>query len=495
MRRLRGGFGRIPAAARWCALIAFVNAVVWSFVTPPFQVPDETGHIVYVQHLAETGDIPDTPGKGVFSDEQSALITALRFNQIIGRKRDRAISTELDERGVQAVGKDRPNPVSQGGSIESSPQPPLFYAAESVVYLASPWQSLLDRLWLMRLFAALLAAATTCFTYLFLRELLREPWTWTVGALVVAFQPLFGFISSGVTPDSLLFAATAALLFGLARAFRRELTLRLGVFIGAALAVGALAKLNFVAIIPGALLGLALLCWRAPAERRGVALRGAGAAVTILAICAVVTVGLNKVVFDRPAWGGGVEAAANVATGDAASGAHVPDLRERVSYTWQLYLPRLPFMSDQFSYYPMRSTFFNGSIGLFGWLDTPFPTWVYTLALWIAGILVALLLVELVRRRAALRKRLPELITYAAMAGGLMVSIGILGLRYRLDTGFPFEQARYLLPFLPLYAAGVVMAARGIGKRYERPLATVIVVLAMAHGLFAQLLVVSRFYG
>ena len=42
------------------------------------------------------------------------------------------------------------------------------------------------------------------FVYLFLRELVpSEPWAATVGALAVAFQPLFGFIGSGVTPDTL----------------------------------------------------------------------------------------------------------------------------------------------------------------------------------------------------------------------------------------------------------------------------------------------------
>jgi hypothetical protein len=71
----------------------------------------------------------------------------------------------------------------------------------------------------------------------------------------------------------------------------------------------------------------------------------------------------------------------------------------------------------------------------------------------------------------------------------------VLGLRYRRDTGFAFEQARYLLPFLPLYATGLALAARGIGVRFERQLGAIIVMLAMAHGLFAQLLVISRFYG
>ena len=78
---------------------------------------------------------------------------------------------------------------------------------------------------------------------------------------------------------------------------------------------------------------------------------------------------------------------------------------------------------------------------------------------------------------------------------GVLASIGVLGLRYREDTGNAFEQTRYLLPLLPLYAAGLALAIRGAGERLERPLAALVVVLAMAHGLFAQLLVISRYYG
>ena len=51
------------------------------------------------------------------------------------------------------------------------------------------------------------------------------------------------------------------------------------------------------------------------------------------------------------------------------------------------------------------------------------------------------------------------------MVAGLAVSIGFSGIRYRKDTGFIFEQARYLLPLLPLYAAGVALAALGAGRR------------------------------
>jgi hypothetical protein len=76
----------------------------------------------------------------------------------------------------------------------------------------------------------------------------------------------------------------------------------------------------------------------------------------------------------------------------------------------------------------------------------------------------------------------------------VLVSIGFSGVRYRKDTGFIFEQARYLLPLLPLYGAAIALAALGAGRRVARPLGAALVVLALAHGLFAQLLVIGRFY-
>jgi hypothetical protein len=485
---------KLPAAARWCALIAFVNAAVWAIVTPPFHVPDETGHVVYVQHLAETGDVPDKPGADPFSPELHAFVEALYFPDVVGRADERVTPSEYYDTGVDAVVDSPPSSVGPGGSIETSPQPPLYYTLQAGVYLASPWQDLLHRLWLMRFLSALMAATTTVFTFLFLREVLSQPWTWTVGALAVAFQPIFGFISSGLNTDALLAAASAGLLFGFARAFRRGLTPGVGLGIGFALAVGVLTKNNFYALVPGALLGVALLTWRARAGRPA-AFRGAAGALTVLAAAVILSVGLNLLVWDRSAFGGGIESAARVAAGSDPAAAAPITLREQVAYTWQLYLPRLPFMNDQFANYPLWQSFFKGWIGLFGWLDTPFPEWVYTLAAVLVLPLLALCLVALWRRRAQLGERWPEILTYAAMTAGLLVSIGVLGLRYRRDTGFAFEQARYLLPFLPLYASGLALAARGIGARLERQLGAIIVVLAMAHGLFAQLLVISRFYG
>jgi 4-amino-4-deoxy-L-arabinose transferase-like glycosyltransferase len=348
----------------------------------------------------------------------------------------------------------------------------------------------------MRVLSALLCALTVVFVYLFLRELFPQPWTWTMGALAVAFQPLFGFIGSGVTPDTLLFATSAALFWLLARAFHRGLTPRLGAGIGVVLVLGMLAKLNFLALVPGAALGIALLVWR---ERRSPALRraatGAALACAIVVAVSATYVALNETLWNRAAWGGGLSVAAKAATRSGAAPGDPNTLNNQLSYTWQLYLPRLPFMNRQFAGFPPWDLWFKGLIGRFGWLDTTFEPWVYRLALGVTLPIVLLLGAALIRRRKRLRHQWAELLTYAAMAAGLLVSIGVSGVRYRLNTGFEFEQARYLLPFLPLYAAAVAATAIGAGPRFAKPVGALLVTLAAVHGLFAQLLVISRFYG
>jgi 4-amino-4-deoxy-L-arabinose transferase-like glycosyltransferase len=491
MSRLR--LARVPSAARWCMLVAFLNCAAWAVITPTFQVPDETGHVAYLQYLAETGKVPNTPGGPGIADEEAGLMDALRFNATVGRPDELSIWSELQQNVVDQTTRERPDPANGGGIIETSAQPPLYYSLAALVYQASPWKGLVHRVLLLRLMSALIASVTVLFVFLFLRELLPDhQWTWTVGALAVAFQPLFAYEGGAVTPDTLLFAAAAALLFAVTRAFRVGLSVGLGAAIGAALAVGFLTKLNFVALLPGALLALALLIWRARDGRRQ-ALGASALAVGIFAFAAGAYMALNHFVWDRALLGGGVELAAQTATGNSTVAPI--GLRDQLSYTWQLYLPRLPFMNDQFAYFPPYHTWFRGWVGNFGWLDTRWPAWVYHAALVPFAVLVGLAGVALVRCRATVRARWAELLVYAVMLLGLLGSIGFFGIRFLRESGDTFEQARYLLPMGALYAALVALAALGAGRRLARPAGAVLVLLAMGHGLFAQLLVISRFYG
>lgn len=505
---------RVPRAGWMCFAIALVNCAIWTAVVPPFQVPDEISHFAYAQYLAETGKPPpQRPNTLQYSPQEYTALDGLYFFDTIGRPQMRGIFTGAEDRALRTALAQHPSPLGPGGGTSITNQPPLYYALEAIPYLLSPSSDILWRLELMRLLSALMAACTVLLVFLFLRELLpRAPWAWSVGALVLAFQPTFCFIAAGVQGDNLLFLAATATFLGLLRAWRHGLTLRRGAIIGVAVMAGVLGKLTFIALLPGVALALLLLGMREvrtrrrPADGTGAAAGGAPrppslaralAPLALAAAIVVIPVGAYALL-NVHAWhrGGLTAGGLAVASVNSAPSGQGITLHDTLDYTWEDFLPRLWFMHhNYFPNYPLWNTWLDGSIGHFGWLDYTFPAWVYEWAKYIFWALGALALVGAVRLRRALRPCAPLLACFAVMALGLLGAIGYAGIRYRFANGEIFEQARYLFPLVAFYGLFVVLAANAPPRRWAPLLGALLVVLAMAHGLFAETLTISRYYG
>jgi hypothetical protein len=481
---------RVPRVAKMCALVAFLNAVCWSLVTPPFQVVDEPNHLAYVQQLAETGSLPHKMSLETYSPEEGIALSDLHEHEIQFSPGMHTISTSAQQHALE---KDLSRPLGRsgsGGAGTATANPPLYYALETIPYGLGSGGTLLERLTLMRLLSALMAGFTALFAFLFLRESLpRFPWAWAVGGLGVALAPLLGFVSGAVNPEAMLFAVSAALFYCLARAFRRGLTRRLAMTISLVMIVGFMTKLNFIGLAPGTVLGVVLLARREAKVSGSVVYRRVLAPALVIALSPVVLYALVNLVSGDPVLGiasHGIEAL----TGAGSS------ITRELSFTWQLYLPRLPGMHNYFQeVFTTRQIWFDGLVGLYGWLDTVFPGWVYDLALIPAAAIGALCLRELVIRRTSLRRRLSELVTYATISLGVLVLVGLSG--YQNASVYPaeFAEPRYLLPMLVLWGAVLALAARGAGRRWGPVVGALIVVLLLSHNIFSQLQVIARFYG
>jgi 4-amino-4-deoxy-L-arabinose transferase-like glycosyltransferase len=329
-------------------------------------------------------------------------------------------------------------------------------------------------------------------TFCFLRETLPGvPWAATVGALCVALQPLFASMSGSVNPDAMLYAVSAAVFLCLARAFRRGLTRRLAVALGLAIAVGFLTKLNFIGFAVGVFVGLAVLA------ARGVRSRGRKAllAPTIAAVIGsspVMLYALRNILSHRPTFG----ILSGILSGETGL-LSTKSLFHELSYIWQLYLPRLPGMTHYFvGLATYKDIWFDRSVGLYGWMDTMFPAWVDSVALVFAGVVALLLGRELVARRDALRRRLPELGVYAAITVAVLVMLGASSyISDAVDQGAAFGEPRYLLPMLPLLGAAITLAIRGAGRRWAPVAGAATVILFLGHDIFSQLQVIARYYG
>jgi hypothetical protein len=476
-------FRRIPRPALICALVACLNAICWSIVTAPFQVPDEPDHFAYVKQLAETASLPSSSSEQT-SDEEIAGLIGLRYFQVRQQPQNHTITSQSEENSFNSLLTSTRRGGGSPAAGAATQQPPLYYALETIPY--SVGGTLLDRLALMRLMSALMAGLTAIFVFLFVRETLpREPWAWTVGALAVALAPLLGFISGAVTPDSLLLAVSAAIFYGLARAFRRGLSTRGAATIGALTAVGFLTKLNFIGLAPGVLLGLTVLTVRAARVSGRSVYRGLAIAVGIAMSPVVLYVAINVLSNHEPL--GVVSAAIRTTHGS---------LLGEINYIWQLYLPRLPGTVNDFpGLFTTRQLWFNGYVGLYGWLDTTFPGWVYSFALIPAGAIAFLCARALFDARVALRSRAAELVVYATMGIGVMALVGADSYRGFPEINAEYAEARYLLPMLALLGAVLALAARGAGRRWGPIAGALIVVLFLAHDVFSQMLVAARYYG
>jgi hypothetical protein len=148
-----------------------------------------------------------------------------------------------------------------------------------------------------------------------------------------------------------------------------------------------------------------------------------------------------------------------------------------------------------FTGYPLRDVWFDGFIGKFGWVDYGFPGWVYDVAIPIFLGIVALAAREVVRRWQTVRTIWDELATYLLLAVGTVVLPNLNGYIARFSGPSGFEQARYLLPLLPLYAAIIALAVRGAGRRHSVFAGIVLVSLAIAQSAVAMLLTMTRYYG
>jgi 4-amino-4-deoxy-L-arabinose transferase-like glycosyltransferase len=476
---------RAPRTMWVCAAVAVLASWVWSVTTPWFQVPDEVVHVGYVHYLGETGKLPRPLATrvGIFdpSHEIGAALAGVPFSYQGRPTWSRARSDQVHRILDGPLGRAHER---EAGAAANNP--PLYYALEAIPYRATRSANFFNRMLAMRLFSSLLAGFTVAFAVLFLRELLPgTPWAWTVGGLGMALHPLLGFVSGGVNPDALLWAACAALFWLIARSLRRGLTVARGAGIGAALAVGLLTKGAMLGMLPGGLFALAIGIWRAaPGAGRRVAARAAAVGVAVAALPPVAWLVYSRTVLKVPAGAG---------SGPAHAVSRF-SLHDEISYIWQIYLPRLPFMQGEFyGGYPLYDSYFQGFVGRFGYFQYGFHSWINHLALGIALLVLVLAGVALWRVRDRLRQRLPELATYVAMVLALFFLLGVASYQFTRDTALPFEQSRYLLLLLPLYGALLALAARGAG-RFGRLVGVAIVALAAAHELFSIMLTLGRYY-
>jgi predicted membrane protein DUF2142 len=377
-----------------------------------------------------------------------------------------------------------------GYSVSTSTHAPPYYALAAVAYLAAHSKDPIGELTAMRLISALLAALTAAFTFLALRELFpRQEWIAAAGGLLVAFQPMFGFIAGSVNNDNGVNAAAALLLFLLLRGLRRGLTIPLGLAIGATMVVLPLFKGTGYALLPAALLALGGMLVRRHSrpELPGYA-AVAGAFAAGQAAWAALAGLLERSAFTTP--GGAAPVGSNGLIGVVL---HKP--LEYLNYLWQVFLPRLPFMKDvALQRWPAFDIYVERGWAAFGWYAITFPRWVNLVIAAVMLLMGAGCFVAVWRERLVVHERALELgvlvLALAGVIGGVAAAYETNG----LGRAVVAEQGRYAFTAMVPLAAIAVGGTFAFGRRRAPLVAAGLVAAVAGLAVASYMLALTRFY-
>jgi hypothetical protein len=484
-----GGMRRL---ALWLFAIAAVNFACWALITPPFQAPDEIDHFAYTQSLVQRGEGPARSAASLlprWSNAEDLVLQDMSFftdHQVGDTTMPWAPAQEREY--VKQVSELHP-PASNGGGYETaSPHGPIYYAALAPAYVLAG-SSPLAQLTLMRLTSALIGALAVLFAFLLVRELAPgRPWLAVVAALLVAYEPMYGFISGAVNNDVGVNAGAAALLYLLFRMARRGVTWRWGLVTGALVIALPIVKATALSLYPIAGLAFLIAVWRHH-RRRADVLGWVGLALGAL-IVQELQVHLSGVFHP---------VSSTATAGTAGATAVVGLAREHplgfLAYMWELFLPRLPFMAPHFVGLgnPAFTIFVKRGWGAFGWYDVFFPHWVY-LAIAGAMALVPLLgLVAIYREWPYVRRNVLDfallVLTPLAVMAGFEAAFYTIGTRPFLP-----EFGRYEFPAIICLAALVVASLHAFGRRWALQVGIGLTVATIALGFAAQLVTLTTFY-
>jgi 4-amino-4-deoxy-L-arabinose transferase-like glycosyltransferase len=369
---------------------------------------------------------------------------------------------------------------------------PLYYAALAPAYLATRSGSVFSQLTLMRMTSALIGALVVMFTYLIGRELApRRPWLAVLAALLVAYEPMYGFISGIVNNDVGVNACAAALELLLIRLLRRGITIPWGALTGAVLVALPNIKGTGMSLYPVAALVFLAGLWRYHSRRDMFGWVALAAMALVVNEFAVHVLGGLRVTS-----GSGQSGGSAISSNASAASAALENIPGYLSYLWQAMLPRLPFMAAHFppGTNPGFVIFIERGWAAFGWYDVLFPHWVYELIAAAIVLTVPLLVWAARREWSWVRDHWVEVLAVvlmpAAVIGGFEAAYYTPGMRPVIA-----EFGRYAFPGIGPLALLAVGALHAFGRRRMLWVGTGVLVAMIFLSYASQLLTLTTFYG
>lgn len=519
-------------------MLVTVLGCAWALASPAGQAPDEPTHFEYVQSIVERFRLPGDPSRPEFS---TAVVDGMQAQGAsLGTYTPTDVAPNWSLTGwheYQAKMRTSPPSASNGGgpNVTAGANGPFYYAFAALGYLLDVHGNWFGKVFTVRFWNLLILLTTTVAAWLLAGEVFgKRRVAQLITAGTVALMPMTTFISETVTTDAMLPCLWTLALWLATRVIRRRGPIREASALCLVTGAAILSKgTSYVLVLPLACSFLAALWLSQPGTRLKTLQRLAAASCVLVAILvgwfvfASLTgfVGLRQVSGDTTAWWHNLHF---------------------LSYLWQWYLPRLPFMhawSETAPYVPSFAVWLQEGYGVFGWLNIDLPAWVYDLVAWISALIsigavaclrsaslrksvvvataaCALLLLALSLTHelmyaasipmfallailgyglrglanAETRQRSLILLMLVSCALGLVLLIHITDFLVFTGQGTRFAQGRYLLPGVSVAGLCVAFLVSRLPRRFNGAAGGAVLMLLLGGQVISLAAVVSAFY-
>jgi 4-amino-4-deoxy-L-arabinose transferase-like glycosyltransferase len=468
-------------------VFALVQGLAWSVMTAPLQGPDEPAHVAYAQHLAETGHGPSNAVKqGSVSTEIAVAQAELNLLPIIGHTNGRPTWSEFDRvsRKLDAL----PAAARKNGSGPNAlaQNPPLYYVYEAIAYRLSPNQSFFGRLFAMRVANVLLYVLTVGLMWALAGEIFTRRWLQFLATAVVALQPKLASLAGNVNADTLLVAVSTGFVLAGLRLLRRGPTPGGVAAVGVLAGLGVLTHARGLALIPPALIVVAVAWLRARPPRRETLRQAALSGGALLACLVVAFLWTRSGAAGGGAFGGEVGRAADQAF----------NVRQFASYLWQFYLPHFSFLTSSLGPpYGYRQMFIETFFGGYANFEVNFRPAVYDWLQILAFIGFIGLYTALLVRWRAVRSRWPMVVFVVSVVVSLLALLHISSFRDLQVGGDPLITGRYLLPLIAVFGVTIAWVIGSLPRRIAPWVGALLLAGFVALDIEGFLINAQRFYG
>lgn len=193
-------------------VVLFIKSLVWLFLTPIFQVPDEPSHFSIVQYISHEGKRPHPRRQRPSSQEVFKVSEAVNFNWQIKHPVWQGYQSDWRQLLADISQTDRSS-FARNNFLTSLKRPPLYYYLATPFYLLFSYQSFLFRFFSVRFFSLLLGLLTVYYSFKVSKLIFKSESLSLAVASLVGFQPMFSFIGISVHYDPLAILITTAFTY------------------------------------------------------------------------------------------------------------------------------------------------------------------------------------------------------------------------------------------------------------------------------------------